>query len=62
MHERDRCRKAGIPEARGCATKPQLAQQLLARACVAGVPARWGTGDSVDGAECRRWDQRPTLV
>ena len=52
-NDRDRCRKAGIPEARRFATKPQLAQQMLVRAFAAGVPARWVTGDSVYGADRR---------
>jgi SRSO17 transposase len=30
--DRERCRKAGIPEDRSFATKPQLAQQMLGRA------------------------------
>lgn len=52
-NDRDRCRKAGIPEARRFATKPQLAQQMLVRAFAAGVPARWVTGASVYGADRR---------
>lgn len=52
-NDRDRCRKAGIPEARRFATKPQLAQQMLVRAFAAGVPARWVTGDRVYGADRR---------
>jgi SRSO17 transposase len=48
-----RCRQAGIPEDRRCTTKPQLAQPMLARACTAGVPAQWVTGDSVYGADRR---------
>jgi SRSO17 transposase len=48
-----RCRQAGIPEDRRFATKPQLAQQMLARAFTAGVPAQWVTGDSVYGADRR---------
>ena len=51
--DRDRCRRAGIPEDRGFATKPQLAQQMLARAFTAGVPATWVTGDSVYGNDRR---------
>jgi SRSO17 transposase len=43
------CQHAGIPEDRRLATKPQLAQQLLARAFAAGVPATWVTGDSIIG-------------
>jgi SRSO17 transposase len=48
-----RCRQAGIPEDRRFATKPQLAQQMLARAFAAGVPATWVTGDSVYGDDRR---------
>jgi SRSO17 transposase len=44
---RERCRQAGMPEDRRLATKPQLAQQMLARAFAAGVPASWVTGDRV---------------
>jgi SRSO17 transposase len=51
--DRDRCRRAGIPEDRGFATKLQLAQQMLARAFTAGVPATWVTGDSVYGDDRR---------
>jgi SRSO17 transposase len=51
--DRDRCRRAGIPEDRHFATKPQLARQMLARALAAGVPARWVTGDSVYGDDRR---------
>jgi SRSO17 transposase len=52
-NDRDRCRRAGIPEGRGFATTPQLAQQMLARAFTAGVPATWVTGDSVYGDDRR---------
>ena len=51
--DRERCRQAGIPADRGVATTPQLARQLLARACAAGVPAAWGTGDCVYGHDRR---------
>jgi len=44
-----RCKGAGIPAARPFATKPQLAQQRLQRACDAGVPAAWVAGDRVYG-------------
>ena len=55
--DRERCRQAGIPDDRGFATTPPLAQQRLARACAAGVPASWVTGDRVDGDHrpLRRW-------
>jgi SRSO17 transposase len=49
----DRCRPAGIPAARRFATKPQLAQQMRARALTAGVPAPWVTGDRVYGNDRR---------
>ena len=44
--EEARCKRAGMPAERPCATKPQLAQQMLQRACDAGVPAAWVTGES----------------
>jgi SRSO17 transposase len=55
--DRERCQRAGIPEDRRFATKPKLAQQMLARALAAGVPATWVTGDSVDGddRQLRLW-------
>jgi hypothetical protein len=45
-----RCRAAGVPDQVGFATKPALAQAMIARALDAGVPAAWVTGDAVDGA------------
>src|SRR5215472_1246011 len=45
--DRDRCRAAGIPDDVGFATKPQLAQAMLARAIEAGVPFAWFTADEV---------------
>jgi SRSO17 transposase len=48
-----RCQRAGIPQDRRFATKPQLARQMLARAFAAGVPATWVTGDSVYGDDRR---------
>jgi SRSO17 transposase len=52
--DRERCRKAGIPDDRRFAPKPQLARQMLARAFAAGVPATWVTGDRVYGNARRR--------
>jgi SRSO17 transposase len=57
----------GIPPEVAFATKGELAQAMLARAFVAGVPAAWVTGDEVygnDGA-LRRWlerEQRPYVL
>jgi SRSO17 transposase len=52
-----RRREAGVPPEVACATKPQLAQAMLARAFAAGVPAAWVTGDEGYGADgaFRRW-------
>ena len=47
--DRVRCREAGIPDEVGFATKGELAQQMLQRAFVAGVPADWVVGDTVYG-------------
>jgi SRSO17 transposase len=61
-NDRERCRSAGIPDDRAFATKPQLAQQMLARAFAAGMPAQWVTGDSVYGhaRQLRMWlEERP---
>jgi SRSO17 transposase len=44
-----RRREAGVPEEVGFATKPELAQQMLADAFAAGVPIAWVTGDEVYG-------------
>jgi SRSO17 transposase len=56
-NDRERCRKAGVPDEVEFATKPELAQQMLQRAVEAGVPAAWVTGDSVYGGHSglRNW-------
>jgi SRSO17 transposase len=53
----DRCRRAGVPTSQTFATKPQLAQAMVARAQTAGVPFSWLTGDCVYGSDpgLRRW-------
>jgi DDE superfamily endonuclease len=43
----------GIPAKHPCATKPQLARQMLKRAFEAQVPLAWVTGDSVYGDDRR---------
>jgi SRSO17 transposase len=54
--DRVRCREAGIPDEVGFATKGELAQQMLARAFAAQVPAEWVVGDTVYGYdELRLW-------
>jgi SRSO17 transposase len=46
--------EAHVPERVAFQTKPQLAQQMLARAVDAQVPARWVTADAADGGDARR--------
>jgi SRSO17 transposase len=47
--DRERCRRAGIPDQRAFTTKPALAQQMLERTFAADVLLAWVTGDSVYG-------------
>jgi SRSO17 transposase len=51
-----RCQAAGVPAGVGFRTKPQLAQAMLDRALVAGVPAGWVTGDEGYGGNRRLRD------
>ena len=44
-----RMQQAHIPETVAFATKPELAQRMLARALSAGVPSRWVVADTVYG-------------
>lgn len=55
--DRERCRKAGVPDEVEFATKPELARQMIERALTAQVPASWVTGDSVYGGHypLRNW-------
>jgi hypothetical protein len=47
--DRDRCRAAGIGDEVAFATKPRLAETMIARAVAAGVPFSWVAGDEVYG-------------
>jgi SRSO17 transposase len=55
--DRQRCRRAGIPDEREFATKPELGRQMLERAFEAGVRLAWLTGDSIygDARTLRHW-------
>jgi SRSO17 transposase len=61
--DKARCHQAGVPKTVAFATKPALAQHMIARALQAGVPARWVTGDSVYGndGKLRRWLEEQRL-
>src|SRR5262249_55339582 len=53
IDDRERCRRAGIPDERAFATKPELARQMLERTFTAGVHLAFLTGDSVYGDDRR---------
>lgn len=48
--EAARCREAKVPESVTFASKPQLAQAMLAHAFALGIPAAWVTGDEGYGS------------
>lgn len=48
-NDRERCLKAGIPDAIPFLTKQELAGMMLARAVLRGIPFGWVTGDCVYG-------------
>jgi SRSO17 transposase len=47
--DRDRCRRAAVPDEVAFATKPQLAQRMIGRALKSGVPFGWVAADEVYG-------------
>jgi SRSO17 transposase len=47
--DRDRCRKAKVPDEVEFATKPEQARRMLERAVAAGVPFAWFTADEAYG-------------
>lgn len=49
--DHDRRARAGVPEAVGFATKPQLAAAMIDRAVKAGASASWVAGDEVYGGD-----------
>ncbi|MEU0100372.1 IS701 family transposase [Streptomyces sp. NPDC006267] len=56
--DRDRCRAAKIPDARGFATKGELARDIVRRCLAAGLPAAWVTADEAYGQD---WNFRRLL-
>jgi SRSO17 transposase len=57
IDDRERCRRARIPDERAFATKPELARQMVERAFEAGVVLAYITGDSIYGDDraLRQW-------
>lgn len=49
--DRDRCRKAHIPDAVSFVTKPELGRQVLRRAVNSGLSAQWVCADEVYGSD-----------
>lgn len=47
--DRDRCRRAGVPDTLEFATKPALAEQMVSRTTALGMEFAWITGDAVYG-------------
>ncbi len=62
--DRDRCRAAGIPDERNFQTKPELAQQMIARAQEADLPFGWVTADEAYGqvGRLRAWLEEHDLA
>jgi SRSO17 transposase len=61
--DRDRCRRAHVPEEVEFATKPQQAKSMLERAKAAGVPFAWFTADEAYGQnrELREWCEQQDI-
>ena len=51
--DRERCRKAGIPNEYQFMTKTQMALEMIKRAYDKGIPFEWVSGDSVYGADSK---------
>jgi SRSO17 transposase len=62
--DRDRCRRAHVPDEVEFATKPQQAQAMLARAVEAGVPFAWFTADEAYGQNpgLRTWCEQQDIA
>ena len=51
--DRERCRKAGIPDEYQFMTKTKMALEMIKRAYDKGIPFEWVSGDSVYGADSK---------
>jgi SRSO17 transposase len=62
--DRDRCRRATVPDDVEFATKPKQAQAMLERAVAAGVPFAWFTADEAYGQnrELRQWCEQQDIA
>jgi SRSO17 transposase len=62
--DRERCRAAGIPDEVEFATKPDLAQRMIERALIAGLPFQWVTADEAYGqvGRLRLWLEEHDLA
>jgi SRSO17 transposase len=62
--DRDRCRRARVPDEVPFATKPQQARVMLQRAVAAGVPFTWFTADEAYGQNpgLREWCQQQDIA
>lgn len=61
--DRERCRAAAVPEDTKFATKPELAQKMIAHALAAGAACAWVSGDEVYGnnSKLRAWLEEKQL-
>jgi SRSO17 transposase len=62
--DRDRCRRAAIPDEVDFATKPEQARTMIERAVAAGVPFGWFTADEAYGQnrELREWCEQQDIA
>jgi SRSO17 transposase len=49
FEDKERCKKAGVPDTVVFQTKPEMALEMIKQATVAGVSYRWVAGDCVYG-------------
>jgi SRSO17 transposase len=64
IDDRDRCRRAHVPDEVEFATKPQQAKSMLERAVQAAVPFAWFTADEAYGQnrELREWCEQQDIA